>query len=308
MKFQILILLIISIYFCFSSKCSLIAKFKNLEAHHKVGEDDFFSKCEKEDCLEAKIKKNEQIIFYFGKEAYEMESFIGGGGFGRIYLVKNVKSPQQHKVVKFLVQLQSTNLEEINQEELDIITNNKKDHETKRCDSVMHLDDISFFGPNKQFVAILTEHIDGSNGENFDYTQLDKKTLLNVMKGIINGIKCLHDTFSRYHYDFKLQNLMIDKKSYLPKIIDIEAAKTRAETLTIFNKQQIKSLAYSKGYEPFSDYDPLALGKTWEKNYGKDSEKYFEQFLKKFDDFQVGKALCSIIRKIQKETIKNKKR
>ena len=44
-----------------------------------------------------------------------------------------------------------------------------------------------------------------------------------AFKGIINGMKCLHDKLY-YNFDFKNPNFMVEESTLTPKIIDVDAA------------------------------------------------------------------------------------
>ena len=174
------------------------------------------------------------------------------------------------------------------------------------CPNMMQLYDCKgFVIDDDDYVAILMEFIHGENGRDFiekPSLTMDVATAVSIFKGIINGMKCLHDKLY-YDFDFKAPNFMVDECTLTPKIIDVDAAiSSEVIDQELANKAQI-AYPVSMPYVPiektlFLDFETKGNPKFLIYNYAFDKETDKKAFMTKWDNFQIGKTICIWIKKL----------
>lgn len=130
---------------------------------------------------------------------------------------------------------------------------------------------------------------------------LDTSSSLKIMRGIIDGVNCLHEKFKRYHFDLKPGNYMLEFQTLTPKIIDIDGTLTVEEVRKVLKENHF--FPYTGKYEAVSIKDQA----TFESNHDflevgskkfKTEDDIVNKFLLRWDDWQVGKVLCEFVRNL----------
>jgi serine/threonine protein kinase len=181
---------------------------------------------------------------------YEIIKVLGQGGFGIVYLVKDIERLDEQCIIKelFVKEFSYRNrgsnsisnkkmaektfkkIKEDVKEEINILKRIKNKNVVKAY---------GYFEGNDTIYSIM-EYIDGNNLEKYSYMSEDEAKEL--LRQLINGLKEIHSR-GIIHRDIKPNNI-IRTSSGLYKIIDFTTSKTYST-----NKTNITGLI-SKGYTP----------------------------------------------------------
>ncbi|HOP06471.1 MAG TPA: serine/threonine-protein kinase [candidate division Zixibacteria bacterium] len=148
---------------------------------------------------------------------YQIERYIGRGGFGHVYLARNLELFDQKVVVKFLMRPEA-----IDRFRLEAAIQANLDHP--------NICGVQAYLPDQK--AIVIPYIDGSDCEQLVHSSgpMSEKRVTTVALALIKALAYAHAN-EVYHRDLKPSNIMIDRHGHV-RLIDFGIAKRTSHHLT----------------------------------------------------------------------------
>lgn len=161
-----------------------------------------------------------KYFFMFGTTKYTITKVIGCGGVGCPFVVED--QAKVKKIVKLPKAMDEKKREYLgcsSESEITTAKQIQKEMADKTCPNVLKIVDITVFqypeyASDCQVMAILVDYVDGGDFNSLSWTPTAPPTkgdLISLMKGVVDGVQCIHQNYNRYHIDLKPANVMYEK-------------------------------------------------------------------------------------------------
>ncbi len=189
------------------------------------------------------------------KHRYELIDYLGGGGFGKVFKLKDKKLGRE-------CALKVLNIDKLDESSDDERKKNKirfiREAKAYAKCTDPNIAPIFDIGDEDTFPYFIMEYVKGSCLEDIiaEKSYLSFTKVLKISGGVLSALECIHQQ-DLIHRDIKPANIMIDKESGHSKIIDFGIAKDLTSSLT--SSQKRFGSPYYMAPEQFIDSSKVTL-------------------------------------------------